>query len=138
MKQDTLLTLTDQLITIQNSESNKMVMDAISSSAAVLSSSAQEDGLSLDKIDDVFEKSIEALDFVKDINVSVSQGLKQADDEAELQLLENELAELMAEKEEEPLEEALDVLDLPRVPTHSPLPLKPEAVVKKKVRTLAL
>ena len=35
------------------------ILDAISSSAAMLSSSAQEEGMSLDKIDDVFEKSIE-------------------------------------------------------------------------------
>ena len=35
------------------------ILDAISSSAAVLSSSLQEEGMSLDKIDDVFEKSIE-------------------------------------------------------------------------------
>ncbi|XP_065071717.1 charged multivesicular body protein 7-like [Rhopilema esculentum] len=132
LKQDTLLTLTDQLDTIRSTDSNKMILDAINSSSTILNASLEEENMKPEKIDGIFDKAHESSNLMREIDMSISGGLKQLEDDVDMEELENELADLLLEKDEETEGYSRAVLDLPKVPTHSPEPSS-SVKLKKKV-----
>eukprot|EP00794_Sanderia_malayensis_P005316 gene5316-5985_t len=137
VKQDSLMALTDHLSTIRNSESTRMIVEALNSSSSLLNNSLREEGLSVEKIDKVFERNFEANDMVKEIDETIFQGIHQLQDDVDLDELEKEFAELMSEKDDVGSPEIADVMNLPSVPVHSPMKGNKQTTIQKPAKVLA-
>jgi len=137
VKQDTLLRLIDQLTTIQNASSNRMILDAITSSTKILNASLHDEGLSPELVNAVFDESIEAYEYAKEIDSATTQGIEQLGDDSGMQDLEEELSKLLSVDELKEKPKAVDSFNLPYVPDSSPQKLQETKKMKNKILAYA-
>jgi len=135
LKQDAVYSMKENLRTIQEAETTKLITDAFNSSASLLNQSYKVQGLTTDRIDEVFDKAQEAKEMVTEIEDALSAGISQLnDDNYDMSELEKELEELNSDQLIE--ESTKQIIDLPDVPTNSPI--KQDTTMKSKQRNIRI
>lgn len=128
VKQNALMTMREQLRLVQDSESTKMIADAFSSSVAALRHSYKEQGLTVEKIEDVIDETLETKDMINEVEEALS-GFGRLDNDVDIDELEKELEELTAND--------ISFSELPEPPTLSPQKVStPKPKLKPKIAEL--
>ncbi|XP_057307476.1 charged multivesicular body protein 7-like [Hydractinia symbiolongicarpus] len=124
LKHDALFSIKEHLHTVQESETNKMITDAFDSSATLLNHAYRKHGLTVDAVEEVMERTAEANEIRNDVEEAISTGLRQFNNDIDMDELERELNELEVGKSDD-IEDELS--RLPKVPSEIPAPKIEEA-----------